>query len=245
MTDLHTHLLPGIDDGAQSLEESETLLKLQKQNGVSRVMMTPHFYSDKMDLNEFTVRRNRAYQETLTIYNSLDMPEIKLGAEVRYSPVLMDLDLSRLTLGDSSYILLELPNRHYPAHLEQVISNLGMMGYTPILAHLERYIYFREQPELLFQLIQKGALGQISILSLFEKETKSFAKACLKNSLAHLVASDAHNAGTRPPCMAKVREALPPELIDSAESFARCVWENEMTPFFRAAPVKKRLFGYT
>ena len=144
MIDLHTHLLPGIDDGSKNLEETRQLLLRQTQNGVDRVVLTPHFYCDRMDLDDFLIKRDRAFQQTLTILDPATMPQIKAGAEVRYSPALLEMDLSKLTLGESSYLLLELSDLHYPAHLEQVIMNMTMMGITPILAHLERCKYFRE-----------------------------------------------------------------------------------------------------
>lgn len=245
MTDLHTHILPGIDDGAKNLEETRELLKLQKANGVERVVLTPHFYCERMDLGDFISKRDNAYHATLEILDAATMPQIKPGAEVRYSPALLGLDLTNLTLGASSYLLLELPGQHYPAHLDQVVMNLSMMGITPILAHLERYKYFRDQPELLFKLIQEGALGQVSVLSLFDKATKSFALACLRNSLAQIVASDAHNTTLRPPCMAKLKDVLEPEFIDKTELFAQAVWSNEQTPFFQPSAVKKGIFGYS
>lgn len=244
MIDLHTHLLPGIDDGSKNLEETRKLLVCQKENGVDRVVMTPHFYCDRMDIDDFLNNRDRAFQQTLEILDPVTMPQIKAGAEVRYSPALLELDLSKLTLGDSSYILLELSDQHYPTHLEQVVMNMTMMGITPILAHLERCKYFREQPDLLFKLINKGALGQVSVLSLFDKATKSFALACLNNSLAQFIASDAHNLTDRPPCMAKLNEVLEPQLIYRSDLFAQAVWNNEQTPFFEASAVKKRIFGY-
>lgn len=245
MTDLHTHLLPGLDDGSADLAQTRELLQLEKTNGVERAFMTPHFYPEKMDLAQFLEKRDRAFQETLEILDPAVMPQIKTGAEVRYSPLLLEQDLSGLTLGNSAYLLLELPGHHYPAHLEQIITDLVMMGYTPILAHLERYRYFREQPELLFSLIQKGVLGQISVLSLFEKATRSFALACLKNSLAQIIASDAHDPINRPPCMAKMKEVLEPRQIETSERFAAAVWHNEPMPYYGPAPVKKRFFGYT
>ena len=245
MTDLHTHILPGIDDGAKNREESRELLKLQTENGVERVVLTPHFNCERTDLTDFLSKRATAFQTTLEILDDATMPQIKVGAEVRYSPALLRLDLAGLTLGESSYLLLELPGQHYPAHLEQVVVNLGMMGITPILAHLERYKYFKDQPQLLFKLIQQGALGQVSVLSLFEKSTKSFAMACLKNSLAQIVASDAHNITVRPPCMAKLNDVLEPELLQKTELFAKAVWDNELTPFFQPYAVKKGIFGYS
>ena len=245
MIDLHTHLLPGIDDGSKNLEETRQLLLRQTQNGVDRVVLTPHFYCDRMDLDDFLIKRDRAFQQTLTILDPATMPQIKAGAEVRYSPALLEMDLSKLTLGESSYLLLELSDLHYPAHLEQVIMNMTMMGITPILAHLERCKYFREQPDLLLHLIGKGALGQVTVLSLFDRATKSFALACLKNSLAHIVASDAHNLTLRPPCMGKLNEIIDPTLIHRFELFAKSVWDNEEAPFFEATPVKKRVFGYS
>ena len=168
---------------------------------------------------------------------------IRLGAEVRYCEQLLSLDLRKLTLGKSDYLLLELPGRRYPAYLSRYVDELLGKGIVPILAHVERCVYFREEPSLLKQLIDLGALAQVSAQALFNKRDKNFSIACLSHGLAQIVASDAHDTTGRKPCMDEIRK-LPDDLQQLHNTITSAVWDNELPPYIRATTVKKTFFGY-
>ena len=240
--DLHTHLLCGVDDGAKTGEESLAMLRLQRGAGVDRMYLTPHFYPRHQKFEDFLEKRETAWHMLRDLTAGEDIPQMRLGAEVHYSPDILEMDLRRLTLGDSDFLLLEMPHQIYPAYGEQVVSRLLEEGITPILAHVERFPYFRKDPALLKRLIDLGALGQVSADALHLKMDKGFAKACLGCGLAQLVGSDAHNLADRRPCMEEV-EDLPEQLQRGIDIFSECIWENEMPPMVRTTLPKKNFFG--
>ena len=243
-TDIHTHILPSVDDGAQGVEDALELLRLEKQKGVERVRLTPHFYPQAETLTDFLARRNGAYTALMTRWEEGAMPQLQLGAEVHYSPELVEMELEQLTLGVGKYLLLELPVDECPICIEQVIDRIRRKGIIPILAHVERCTYFRHQPELLLRLIQAGALGQISARALPDKKDRSFGESCIKNGLGHIVASDLHSKTGKDLCLNAPAERGYKELMDWTESFAMAVWNNASIPPFAVRPVRRNILDY-
>ena len=243
-TDIHTHILPSVDDGAQSVDAALELLRIQKQKGVERVVLTPHFYPQTEDLADFLPRRAQAYTALMEQWEETTMPQLQLGAEVHYSTALVEMDLSQLTMGKGSYLLLELPDHEVPAYVEQVVARILQKGITPILAHVERCAYFRHQPEMLLRLIQIGALGQISARALLDKTARNFGECCIKNGLGHILASDIHCKTGNDLCLGELAEGKYEELLDWTESFAQAVWSDTPLPPFAVRPIKRSIFGY-
>lgn len=243
MIDLHCHILPGMDDGAKDLSEAGKMLSMQRASGVDGVFLTPHFDPEEKSIETFLTERQRAWEALQTLDVSQETLQIRLGAEVRYCEQLLSLDLRNLTLGGSDYLLLELPGLRYPAYLSRFVEELLGNGLIPIFAHVERCAYFRQEPELLKQLIDPGALAQVSAQALFSKRDHSFSVSCLRHGLAQIVASDAHDTTLRKPCMEEIRK-LPEDLQQLHNSVAAAVWDNELPPYIRTTPVKKTFFGY-
>ncbi len=239
MIDIHCHILPGMDDGAADTAEAGEMLAMAQASGVDRLFLTPHFYPEQESEGDFLRRR----AEALTRIGKYENVQLRLGAEVRYCRDLLSLDLRRLTLGESDYLLLELPGHRYPAYAVRIVEELLGNGLIPVLAHVERYAYFREDPALLKRLIDLGALAQVSALALTDRRDKKFAAACLQHYLAQTVASDAHNTTTRKPCMEMLKK-LPQELQQLHNAFSEAMWANELPVYIRASHVKKTFFGY-
>lgn len=242
LTDLHTHILPGIDDGAKDLEAAMQMLRMQKASGVARVAVTPHFYPLGESLEEFLERRQQAWELLLPGWDGSTMPQLRLGAEVHFSPCLADMDLRKLTLHETDYILLELPDAIQPTFLEPVMQQILDRGITPILAHVERCVYFAEKPAKLQHLIEMGALAQISLRMLPNKRVRQFAEICLQKNVAQIIASDIHSAENT--ALGVLAEGMPEDIVERAELFARAVWDNAQLPDFTPAPVQRKLFGY-
>ena len=242
LTDLHTHILPCMDDGAEDLDMALAMLRQQKKRGVERVALTSHFHPLREALDAFLQRRQQAFSTLLSRWDGKTMPSLRLGAEVRYTPELAQMDLRQLTIGQSDYLLLELPDAAVPAHVEQVAEGMLLQGVTPILAHVERCAYFRTEPYRLERLAQMGALAQVSCKAIKNPKDKGFAAACLQKGLAHVIASDAHNMGFKGPVLGSAQ--LDGDLICRAEEFARAVWENDRLPAYTIHSVKKGLLGY-
>lgn len=244
LTDLHTHNLPEFDDGAKSLDIALQMLRMQKKSGVDRVALTPHYYPLREELQPFLERRQRAYNMLLSQWDEETMPELRLGAEVRYSPLLAEINLHALTIGESDYLLLELSDTAAPTHIEEVLKRMMQQGITPILAHVERCYYFRQMPDRLNRLIAMGALAQVSAKALTDKRDQRFVKTCLQNGIAQIIASDIHDLSEGKTCLGNIPAKLNEELILRGEEFAKAVWENSLPPAFTINPIRKTLFGY-
>lgn len=243
LTDLHTHILPAVDDGAKSLDMALEMLRMQKESGVQRVMLTSHFVLQEETEESFLKYRRRAYKRLRHHWQEDTMPAVDLGAEVRYTPALMNVDLREFTFGQRDYLLLELPNMGVPAYLEKIVEEMLRQKITPILAHIERCAYFRAEPDRLKRLIEMGALAQVTARAINSKTDMRFAKACLKKGLAHVIASDLHTCAQEQ-CLGNVVQQLDPAMVQRAEEFALCVWESKPLPDFSVHSVKKGLFGY-
>lgn len=244
LTDLHTHILPGIDDGAKDLEASLKILRKQKECGVERVALTPHFYPMRQELQEFLDRRQLAYEELMRSWDAETMPQLRLSAEVHYSPALAELDLRSLTIGESRYLLLELSDTVYPTHIETILEHIQQQGLIPILAHVERCDYFLERPDRLVRLVKQGALSQVSATAMVEKKEQKFVQTCLKKNVAQIIASDIHDLWEEKYLIGNVASKMDAEIITHAEQFAKAVWDNVLPPAYTAEPIKRTLFGY-
>ena len=239
MIDLHTHILPFVDDGASDIDQAKELLREEAANRVDKVLLTPHFDYEKESVDEFVERRDKAFALLNAELGEEDLPQMRLGAEVRYSPDLLDLDLHKLTLGGSIYLLLELPYATYPTFIERVIEMMVERQIVPILAHVERCVYFRHHPKLLKALIDRGALAQVSADVVMKNEFRSFSMSCLRHSLAHFVASDAHNMSERRPCMLGAMSVLSGDKQTQLEEYSEAVWNDwDISPVKATVPLR-------
>jgi len=198
MTDLHTHILPGMDDGAADVSQSRAMLRAEQQQGVDTVALTPHFYRVDETVGSFLDRRSRAW-DTLRDGLPADAPELILGAEVTWYHGIMDEPrITDLCLGDSACILLEMPLRPWSdTLLEQVYQFAGVTGTTPILAHVERYLHLQKNGQLK-TLIEMGIPMQISAEA-FRNPFAAMKAGRLLRSGTWLLGTDCHNTSTRPP----------------------------------------------
>ncbi len=220
------------------------ILRRLKDGGVERVALTSHFYPMREELQDFLDKRQRAYEELMSAWDGNTMPSLRLGAEVHYSPSIADMDLRSISLAQSDYLLLELSDTSVPAHIEQVMKIMQAQGITPILAHVERCVYFNEDPSRLVKLIELGALAQISARALCYKKRQKFAEICLRKDVAQIIASDVHGAWEVKIGLGGLKEGSGQEMLERAETFARAVWDNTDIPPFDPTPIKKKLFGY-
>lgn len=202
MIDLHCHIIPGVDDGSLDMQESMAMAKKAVEAGITHIFATPHHLNEKYvnvksDIMDRVVRLNESYQQEnipLTIHP---------GQEIRiHRDIFTSLEKEEiLTLDDNGmYLLLELPSWKVPSYTQEVIYELLLKGITPIIVHPERNKGLIENHKLLFELVQEGALTQLtsgSIIGLFGKNVQSFSKKIIEHNLAHFVATDAHNMSSR------------------------------------------------
>ncbi len=199
--DIHSHILCGIDDGAENLDESLELLAQEVNQDVSHVFCTPHFYADFHSIDEHLDESKMAYDKLKYAIKSGGYSEVLLGHEVRYSPGMSNwTGLEKCTLEGTHYLLLELPFM-YPVPQEALseIPKLARdIGYTVVLAHIERCCHDPNYKKILKLIDGVDILAQINADSLFVDELKKPTEKLLKQNLVHFVASDAHSVTNRP-----------------------------------------------
>ena len=201
LVDLHCHILPGIDDGAKNLDVSMSLIQKEMEDGVVGIVFTPHFHYERITLDAFVQQRKMAYRSVVAQLAERKLPlAVKLGAEVYFTTALASLDLSKLAFAGSRYILIEFPTSIHPGGIEDTLFAVQNRGYTPILAHVERYPYVTEDPTLLYRWVSSGALAQINASGLVRGgHTAKWLHKLLDWNLVHLMCSDCHSVTTRPP----------------------------------------------
>ncbi|MEC0344802.1 tyrosine-protein phosphatase [Peribacillus frigoritolerans] len=202
MIDIHCHILPGVDDGSVDMKESLNMARKAVEAGITDIFATPHHLNEKYvnfkkDIINRAVRLNESLRQ-----NNIPLI-IHLGQEVRiHRDIFTSLEKEEiLTLNDNGkYLLLELPSGRVPTYTQEVIYELLLKGITPIIVHPERNKELIENHKLLFELVQEGALTQLtssSIIGLFGKNVKSFSNKIIDHNLAHFIATDAHDIGSR------------------------------------------------
>ena len=201
IADIHTHILPGIDDGPKTAEESLDMLLMQQKQGVTDVVLTPHFLLSHESVEDFLAKRDVSFKMLMEKIKESGLNlniKLHLGAEVRYDPNLIYSDIFKLCIGNTSYLLLELAGS-YPFNFEQTIQWLVSRGVTPVLAHVERYDYLVSNKKLLQELLYSGVVLQCNSSSLKNVGYARRVKKLIKQGYAQVLASDAHNTVTRPP----------------------------------------------
>ncbi len=213
MTDIHSHILYGVDDGAATIEESLDLLRSEYSQGVSTVICTPHFKNGEMSYDTQKVSSNfdklqKAAKEQLEDIN------LYLGCEIMACNDMPDMLKSGKvsTLSDSRYVLVEFYPTTSFQNIESMLSRLLSDGYIPVLAHCERYRCLRKafsRPDVLSMshLRDMGAYMQVNASSVIGRDFR-FAVSLIEHDLLHFVASDAHNMTDRGICFEKCVDRL-------------------------------------
>lgn len=202
MIDIHTHILPGIDDGSASVEESLGMLKMLKEQGVDAVAATPHFYSDRIDTAHFLSARSAAFEKLLTAAGSAaERPKLTFGAEVLFYTELYALDgLESLCLDGTNYILVEMPFEKWSDYTYLALEKISTeRGLIPIAAHIERYTDIQKDRDMVDRLIDAGAKIQINASFINEFATRGRALRLLKRNAVSFIGSDSHNLKSRKP----------------------------------------------
>lgn len=249
MVDLHCHLLPGIDDGSKSMEISLRLAREAVENGVTHALLTPHHMNGRyINHKQDVIKRTAEFRQQLKEHN---IPlTVFPGQEVRINGQLIDaLDKDDIlfTDEDNRYLMLEFPDDDVPHYTNQMIFELQQRGITPIIVHPERNTKMMAHPELLYQLLQKGCLSQItasSYIGTFGKKVEDFSKKLIANGQGYLFASDAHDLPGRKYEMRQAFEKLSQEygtkLAERYADNARAIINGENVPVNEVRELKKK-----
>lgn len=199
VNDVHSHFIPGIDDGAQTIEDSLTLIQGMTQLGYKKVITTPHIMSDTYRNGPENILPGLEKVREALQQNGITT-QIEAAAEYY-----IDADLEEkikgkklLTFGKKNYVLFEMPFVGEPTNLNSVIFELQLAGYTPVMAHVERYPFWHHQPEKIISLRDKGVIIQMNISSLtgyYSPAVKKVAEKLIDENAIDLVGSDCHHTG--------------------------------------------------
>lgn len=207
MIDFHNHVLPNVDDGPKTMDESILMIKEASDQGITDVVQTVHFQHPKMDGKDTSYKFLKS--EISKFQNEIDKRNIKikmhLSAEVFYLPNLVEIsDNPLVTIGNKKYMLIEFTTNIFPNGYEDQFYNLQLNGITPIVAHPERYRFIQSDISLLRLWIERGYIIQIdagSIIGNFGNHTRKIALKMLDNNYIHVVGSDSHNSKKRNFCL--------------------------------------------
>lgn len=217
VTDFHSHILPGIDDGSKSPEESIAMLRMAAQKGIRHMIATPHFYPQYDTPAGFLEKRAAAaaqLQEELAHHS--DLPKISLGAEVYFFYGMSESEaLSQLTICQKRCILIEMPFVSWTDDMCRELERIyTQRGITPIIAHIDRYIRPWNAHGILRRLAQLPVLVQANADFFLERSTAPMAMRMLRADQIHLLGSDCHNTTSRKPELGLAVEQIRRKLGD-------------------------------
>ena len=215
VVDFHTHILPGIDDGSSSVEESLAMLQMEKEQGASLVVATPHFYPQNDRPEKFLQRRKAAFEQlTEKISPDDKLPQIILGAEVYYFKGIGQWEgLRDFAIENTNYLLLEMPMVKWDSRMYDDIYDIyRSQGLVPIIAHLDRYINIFNVKGVVDNLSELPVVIQANASFFLDKSSKRLALKLLKNNGITIIGTDCHNLQSRKPNLKAALDVIEQQL---------------------------------
>lgn len=218
MTDFHTHILPGIDDGAPNLQVSLKMLGMMEAQGIRQVVATPHFYANHDHPRRFLERRQEAENALRKALRNVDAPRLHIGAEVHYFDGMSDCELlEALTIDQSKYLLVEMPHATWTdRHYRELVGMYQKCGITPVIAHVDRYISPLQTHGIPETLAELPVLVQANASFFTRRGTRKLALRLLRKGQIHLLGSDCHNLTDRKPNLSEAMQIIQKHLGDGA-----------------------------
>ena len=230
IADIHCHLLPYVDDGAQDRDESIALLKMQYQQGVRIICFTPHLRKGMFETSDETIIRQyeTLHEQAARVFKG----KLKMCLSREYfcdSAFIQKLESGEvIPLGHGNYLLTEFSRRYTKSQFFEYVQMVLRLGYRPLIAHVERYPEMQDV-NCIKRLIKMGAKIQVNAGSILGREGMKqalWARKLLKEGLVHIVASDGHDTEERPPELGKAAKYLEKKLGE--EKANKLLWENQM-----------------
>lgn len=235
MIDIHTHILPGLDDGAATWNDSLSMARAAYAEGITTIIATPHHANGVYtNLADDIAEHTRSVNEQLMAEG---VPvAIMTGQEIRVHNDLLDSWYRQelLPLAGSTYILLEMPSSRIPKTMMELVHELNVINLKPVIAHPERNAEVVQHPERLAELVEAGAFAQVtshSLLGGFGKRIEQSAWTLMKNGSVHIVSSDAHHIERRGFRLREAYDSISNRMGDQWASYfqnnAQCIIENQ------------------
>lgn len=209
--DFHSHILPGIDDGSDSVETSKEMLCSLKEQGVDTVVATPHYYNFRGSIEQFLENRKNAYDNLSAYLGSAecDVPDLLLGAEVRLYPDLWcEENLDALCIEKTKTILIEMPYEKWSDWMINAVYAVISKGYRVVLAHLERYDGLADKKKIFQGLLGMDVYVQCNTESFITFSKRHILKKLIKTGRITVIGTDCHNMDTRRPYMRRALEKI-------------------------------------
>lgn len=212
MIDIHSHILPGIDDGAKDITVSVDMLKKAVEDGITDMCVTPHYIHREVSNTTSVVTAEITKLRQLVGIMGLNL-KLHMGNELYISHEIPELLKSGevMSINNSRYVLVELPMSTVPAYTDKILFEIALLGYTTILAHPERNYEISEKPELLERWKAMGLIFQINSLSitgLFGKHVQKTALEFIEKGYVGAVATDCHTNRGRAPILSNARDII-------------------------------------
>lgn len=231
MIDFHSHILPGIDDGAKDVRMSIAMLKNAMRDGIDTIVSTSHIYiEEEGDIDEFLERRSYASELLAKAMreDGGEFPDIRLGCEVHLKPHITNYDsLKKLVIEGTDYILLEMPYSGWSQAHYEAIYDVVVMGFKPIMAHIERFLNHKEN---FCHIKSIGPLFQVNADSFLHKSLRKVLLELYYDGYIHLLGSDMHNLDGRKNNLKEAYDIISSRygqaFADYTENNARAVLEN-------------------
>ncbi len=228
LTDFHSHILPEVDDGSRSIRQSLEMLRMEGEQGIRRVVATPHFYAQQDTPERFLRRRERSWAALRGELENLENPPVvELGAEVYYFSGISDSEVvSELSIAGEWGILVEMPPAPWTDSMYREIEGIYVkQGITPIIAHVDRYIAPFRTHGIPRRLAELPVLVQANAEFFLQRSTARMALKMLKEDKIHLLGSDCHDLKSRSPNLGaacdRIRKTLGEEALERI-----CSYEN-------------------
>ena len=217
MIDFHSHVLPGVDDGAENADEALAMLRESRRQGVEIVCATPHFYADEEDPRSFLQRRSKAWGDLRRAMEPDGIwPELRLGAEVLYFPGMsVSEELRSLCLEGTPLLLIEPPMAPWTETMLEEIEECGAnLRCVPVIAHVDRYMRMLEDDTLLDRALRRRVLVQFNASAFLRGGFREKALARLRAGQIHFLGSDCHDMSQRRPNLGDAAEAIREEGLE-------------------------------
>lgn len=211
-TEYHCHILPGIDDGSDSAETSLAMISLMQEQGIARIIATPHFYAHReKSVAHYLEKRQAAFSQ---IQQQSPVSEIRLGAEVAIEHGLSELaGIEQLRIAGTDLILLELPYRPYASWMSEEIYNIAAEYHLRVvLAHVHRYLEYYSKSEMQ-KILSANVIFQVNNEAFGSWKERRFVKQLIAEKMPVVFGSDAHNLGNRRPNWDLLQRKCKPDVI--------------------------------